>query len=140
MNEGLDEGAAERIQKEHVFLIKPSLSSLAHNDLKSLVAANKGRPDRGIKRNAAPSCRGPALRSVARQRAGASLHVSLWALICLRSRSLSADSHFRSRAPFFLFFFLSFNSFYCRLLLSTAATPMCRVASFLANTSVTLPR
>lgn len=110
MNEGLDEGAAERIQKEHVFLIKPSLSSLAHGDLKSLVAANKGRPDRSIKWNAAPSCRGPALRSVARQRAGASLHVSLWALICLRSRSLSADSH--SFTGSFLSFLLSFFQFF----------------------------
>lgn len=31
MNDGLDEGAAERIQKEQVFLIKPSLSLFAHS-------------------------------------------------------------------------------------------------------------
>lgn len=74
------------------------------------MAANKGRPDRSIKRNAAPSCRGPALRSVARQRAGASLHVSLWALICLRSRSLSADSH--SFTGSCLSFLLSFFQFF----------------------------
>lgn len=66
------------------------------------------------------------------------------ALICLRSRSLSADSHpIKGHVHGLLSFFpsfYSFDSFYCRLLLHTAATPMSRVASFLADTGVTLPR
>lgn len=78
---------------------KSSLTSLrcgcllALDRLKSLPATCIRKPGRSNKRNVAPSCQGPALRSVPRRQAGASLHVSLWALICLRSRSLSADSH-----------------------------------------------
>lgn len=43
MNEGLDEGAAERIQKEQVFLIKPSLSSLATIYKVSSLRTKEGR-------------------------------------------------------------------------------------------------
>lgn len=111
--------------------------SLTRGDLKSLVAPNKRRPDRSIKRNA---CRGPTLRSAARLRAGASLHVSLWALICLRSRSLSADSHHVKSHVCVLFPFLLsfFQCFILPPLLFTAATPMRHVVSFLADTGVML--
>lgn len=112
--------------------------SLTRGDLKSLFAPNKRRPDRSIKRNA---CRGLTLSS-ARRRAGASLHVSLWALICLRSRLLSADSHpVKSHMCVLFPFLLSFfQLFILPPLLFTAATPIRHVVSFLADTGVTLLR
>lgn len=145
MNDGLDEGAAERIEKEQVFLIKPSLSSLARSQrfktsrcCKQRKAGQEHQMERGpvLSRPCAQIGGEPASR-------GVMTHVFV-ALICLRSRALSADSHpikgHVHRLLSFFSSFCSFDSFYCCLLLFNAATPMCRVASVLADTGVMLLR
>lgn len=134
MNDGLDDGAAKRIQKEQVFLIKPSLSLFAHS--RRFKKSRRSEQKKAGQEH--QTKRGPVLLKPDTQISGAT---ASWGVItrvfvgfnlppiALAKCRFSSRQRPRLLFSFLLSFLLSFSSLYCHLCFSLpplqcAASPL----------------